>query len=389
MLDHPFFSCGFRPFFFAGALHAVFMTLYWGAGYAFFGGMPTPPGGPAAWHGQEMIFGFAVAALCGFLLTAVPEFTGTPSVSRGRLVFIFALWCGGRLAAWGSALPFVTLNAAFDTGVVVLLICYVARPLVSAVQQRGLLYALISLLAVALGYQAARLFGGDPLAWLRAALHLFTIFIVLALRRIGMRIVNRALEAGDSREQVFLPRPPATRIAVFAIALHGLAEITGMSNAIVGWLALAAAAGILNLMNDWHVGRALFRRWVLLLYGILWMLALGYLGAGLSLLCDAPPLWLSGARHLLAIGGVGLSVFVVFTIAGRSHSGYDLDERPWVPISAALIVCATLMRVAFSMHPHRVWILASALAWSVAFGTYLIYFGRILFAPRPDGEVGC
>ncbi|MDP1605288.1 MAG: NnrS family protein [Rhodocyclaceae bacterium] len=156
-------------------------------------------------------------------------------------------------------------------------------------------------------------------------------------------------------------------------------------NAIGGWLALAVCAALLNLLNDWHVGRSLFSRWIFMLYGVYWLMALGYGLIGLSLLGAgfAP----SAGRHLLLIGALGLAVLVVMGVAGRTHSGRELDERPWVLVAAGLVVAAALLRALAGMSlvdipVPRLWMLA-ALAWIGAFTLYAAYSWRLLRSRRP------
>ncbi|MFA7292809.1 MAG: NnrS family protein, partial [Rhodocyclaceae bacterium] len=101
-LAHPLWLCGFRPFFLAAAISAAGLIGLWSA---FLGhGLPLPPvpGGSFVWHAHELIFGFALAAVAGFALTAIPEFTGTTSVPAKPVRLLFALWLAGRAGFWVS-----------------------------------------------------------------------------------------------------------------------------------------------------------------------------------------------------------------------------------------------------------------------------------------------
>jgi len=383
------FYCGFRPFFFGGATYAVMVTLAWAAAFAWPGQAFIPGGGSVLWHSQEMIWGFAMAALCGFLLTAVPTFTQSTPVQGAPLALLFSLWCAGRLTALGSPAPLQLLNAVCDLATLAGLLFFIGRPLWRSAEHRSLGWALLALLCVSAGYQLSRFIGGDPAAWMRLALVLFFVFIVLAARRIGMRIVNQTLVKQGIDDRVFMPRPPHTRIAVACLLLHGMAEFAGLRAPVTAWLALAAGAAVFNLTNDWHIGRVLLRRWVALFYIVLWMLGLGYAVMGFAVLAEASPSWVNGGRHLAAIGAIGLATLAVFSIAGRAHAGYETDERPWVLFAAGLILFAAAARLVYAMNFHWYWAAASALAWAGAFALYLKYFYRVLTGPRPDGGTGC
>ena len=156
-----------------------------------------------------------------------------------------------------------------------------------------------------------------------------------------------------------------------------------------GWLALAAAAGIFNLLNDWHIGRTLWRRWVLMLYGVYVLMAAGYAVMGLSLVLGGGAF--SAGRHLLTVGALSLNIFVVMGIAGRMHCGHTLDERAWLPAGALMLVTAALVRasVAWSGVDSRFLLAASGLLWSAAFTLYAWEMARSLFSKREDGGVGC
>ncbi len=149
---------------------------------------------------------------------------------------------------------------------------------------------------------------------------------------------------------------------------------------LTGWLALAAAAALLHLLNDWHIGRPLFRRWPLMLYGVYVAMAAGYALMGTSLVLGGGTF--SGGRHLLTVGALGLNIFLVMCIAGRTHSGQPLDEGFWVPLAAALIVGAALLRAG----SHHV---VAGLLWTAAFALCAWHLVPLWLRPRDDGRTGC
>jgi uncharacterized protein involved in response to NO len=148
---------------------------------------------------------------------------------------------------------------------------------------------------------------------------------------------------------------------------------------------------MLNLLNDWHIGRALLARWALLLYAVYWLTAAGY---GLLVAAHVGALIaLSAGRHLLLAGAMSLAILVVMSIAGRIHAGHGLDRRKWVWWVAAALVAGALLRAAGGttwLAGATVWTQgAAALLWAAAFALYLVFNGRVLLGPRPDGRAGC
>ncbi len=394
---HPVWLCGFRPFFlFAAAGIPLFMLLWLGFLLA---GLPLPavPGGPFVWHAHELIFGVALAAVTGFSLTAIPEFTTTADFPRSAVQRLAALWLLGRLAFWTSGLiglPALAVSAAAHLGLLGYLAALLAPRLWRDPERRQIsfLWAIAALFACVAGFYAEAFLDANPARWLHATLGVLMILIVVALSRISMRIVNAAIEeqAGDEAPaEEYRARPPRRNLAIFCIALFTLAELFAPNARLGGWLGLAAAAALFNLLNDWHVGRALFRRWALMLYAIYVFMATGYLLMGSAILFDGG--FFSAGRHLTAVGAMGLAIYAVLCIAGRQHCGHPLDERPWVPVGAWLIGLGALARAATALPgvPADPLFALAGLSWGGAFASYLWHMAPLLLAPRTDGGKGC
>jgi uncharacterized protein involved in response to NO len=380
-------------------------------------GLPEVPGGPIAWHAHELLFGFGLAAVAGFVLTAVPEFTSTPAFGRRVTLALLLCWAAARVAFWLSGMLGVAgavLAALLNSGFVAAVVVLVAPRLWRDPERRHLsfLWGLAAMWLLVSGFHADVLRGLYPMRWALAGVGAMMVLIVVAMSRVSMRIVNDALDAerlrraaaqGDAMagERPRLPgedgdelpayraRPPRRNLAVFGIAVYTLAEFALPGSPIAGWTALAAAAAVLNLLNDWHVGRALLTRWAFTLYAVYWMMALGYGLIGLSLLgvAVAP----SAGLHLLTVGAMGLSIFGVLCIAGRTHSGYELDMRPWVPVAALAIGAAALARAAAGLPGMPVAGLqaASVAAWVLGYGLAAVFLGAVFLRPRPDAGTGC
>ena len=382
--------CPFRPFFLLTASHALLAMGYWLG--ALLGILPLPnlPGGAVIWHAHELIFGFAAASIAGFLLTAIIEFTGAPPVRRRTVQILLVLWFGGRLAYALSGLLGVIPAALFDLAFLLLLIALIAGPLWRDPSRRHLAFfhALSALTVSHAGFYLALWRQVDAMPWLLLAVGLLMILIIVALSRISMRLVNDVLAAQGGIAAPYLARPPRRNLAIFSIAAYSVGEFLLPSNAATGWLALAAAASVFNLLNDWHVGRALFQRWVMIPYLVYWCMALGYATIGLGLLSDGN--FNSAGHHLLLVGALGLSILIVMAVAGRMHSGYGLDHRRWLPLAAGLLLSAGVLRAAASLGAAYTPLLHSAATlWLLAWGIYLAYSWKVLAGPRPDQGLGC
>lgn len=396
----PLWSCGHRPFFLAASLAAIGLMLAWMAHLG--AGLPLPAvlGGPSVWHGHELLFGLALAAIAGFSLTAVPEFTGSAAIPPRPVIWLSGVWLLGRLAyaASGSASPgqpALLLAGCAHLGVIAGLIWLLAPRLWRQAQRPhlGLLWLLLLLGGCIGGFYVDAWLGRHPGRWLHAALGVVMLLIVFALGRISMSVVNAALaETHPTRPPHYLARPPRRQLVLCCIALYTASEWLAPGGRTAGWLALASAAAIANLLNDWHVGRALLRRWPLLLYVSLIGMAAGYALIGLSLLDLAPRAGsLNAGRHLLTIAALGLTLLGVFCIAGRTHCGAALDRGPWVSVAALLLLAAAGLRAtpALFAGTHLPALLAAAACWILAFVLIAVQLGPMFWQARTDAGSGC
>jgi len=399
--DWPVFMCGFRPFFILTAASAVLLTLVWLLMLR--GILPAGmPGGSVLWHGHEMLFGFVTAAIAGFVLTAVPEFTRTAPPGRHALLRMLLLWLAARLAyalagSWPAVIglwPAALCNLALW----VLLLVEVLPRVWNAPQRQhvSFAWALAALALLQVGFFAAASLGGNSLAWLYAAVGAVMILIIIATSRVSMSVVNGLVEQGhpdrqETDEVGYLARPPRRNLAIVTIGICSATEFALGHDIITGWTALAAAAAMLNLLNDWHIGRALFTRWALMLYASYWLIALGYGLMGAAWL--GAPLLPSAGRHLLMAGAMGLSIFAIMVVVGRIHAGLWLDRRRWLPVTAALLVMAALLRAAAGLYALAPWMTllhaASGTLWAACFALYLGVTWVVLSGPRSDGQEGC
>jgi len=393
-LEHPLWLCGFRPFFVATMLAAPLSVGLWLLHLVLGLPLPAVAGGTLAWHAHELIFGFVLAAVAGFVLTGVPEFTHSVAVPARTVRRLVGLWLLGRVAFWGSGWgghTSLAISALAHLGVLTGLMVVLAPRLWQDPERRHLafLWGLGALAVCVAGFYADALLGSNSLRWLHAALGVLMVLIVVALSRISMRIVNNALVEAGVAGVDYLARPPRRNLAIVAITLCTVAELLGWSERIHGWLALAVTAALLNLMNDWHVGRALFRRWPFMLYGVYVLMAAGYATMGVTLLMGSSGG--SAGLHLLTVGALGLSIYVVMCIAGATHSGRAPDERVWVPVGAGLLVAAALVR-ALAAWPGvdvLLCLAVSGVLWSGAFVLLACHMLAMLVSPRTDGAAGC
>lgn len=383
------FGHGFRPFFLLTAIWALASLAVWLLALS---GAPLPEGplAIARWHAHEMIAGFIGAAMGGFLLTAIPNWTGRPAYAGWPLIGLAALFVIARLVLLPGA-PFpATLTA-----------------IIALLPLPGLL---LMVLPALIKERTARLFGppalilvfwvgdllmlGDMAGWwtgMFAAGRLLALDVALVLvGLIGGRIVptftlNALRAAGTPREA---PRDNwPDRAAIMALVVMAVVDLLAPDGLAAGMISALAAALVLLRMSRWH-GLMTLRQ------PIVWVLHLAYLLIGVALATKAAWLlagadWASGWLHLQAVGAIATMILAVMTRATLGHTGRDLVVAPPVVLAYALLPLAALLR-AFGplvMTASAAYLLAG-LAWVGAFGIFLAVFGPMLLSPRADGKPG-
>lgn len=389
---HPLLAEGLKLFFPLAAAHAVLLPLAW---VALFGlGLPfareVPPG---QWHAHEMIFGTYGAALAGFLASAMPEWTDTKARSGKALLLLAGLWLPGRLIGLVGADALIIIAAATDLAFLLLLLFFVATPLVARRSTRhGSFVLWVGLFALLeLSIRAAWLTGETALSGrlLHAALAVFLVFLSLAIARINVVVVNHALDPSGETTP-YRPHPGRQNLTAGLVSLQLAAALLWPDSAVSAWLALAAAAAFFDRLAEWFIGRAVLRAELLALAAANTYGGLGFLAIGLSGL--GAPLSPTTGLHLLSVGALGLAVMAVFVIAGLRHSDRDLVLPASAKYALAAMAAAGLVRtlpeLGIGAGLAGLHYTLAAMLWSAAFAIWLVGFWPILNAGKGE-DSGC
>jgi uncharacterized protein involved in response to NO len=384
-------ALGFRPFFLAVGIEGVGLMLAWLA--MLYGWLPAPAWlDPFLWHGHEMLFGLVFAAIAGFLLTAVPNWTGTPPVAGARLAALVALWLLGRIGmATAGALPRATVAAA-DFAFPLALFVAVARPIVGAREKRqaGVL-ALLATLAVVNGAVHLDALGVAPGAG-RPALRLAIVLVALLILVIGGRITPSFTQSAIVRAGAAATvrvRPTLDRLSVAAALALALAELLAPRSLATGASAAAAALVTLARMSGWQTRFALGDALVASLHA-----AFAWVGAGFAAIALADlgaPVPPTVALHALTAGAMGAMILAVMTRVALGHTGRPLVAPRSARIAYVLVSAGALARVLGPLlapgAQRAAWSVAGLL-WAGAFAAFLAGYAGILLRPRADGRPG-
>jgi uncharacterized protein involved in response to NO len=375
-------ALGFRPFYLLAALFAAVAVPAWVADLAGYG-WPAGYLGGLAWHQHEMVFGFALAVIAGFLLTAARVWTGRPTPSGVPLALLAAHWFAARVLmltgpGWLAAL----VDGAFPF----VLAAVLARPILAARNRRNYF---VPLLLVALGLGNAcfhlsslGLIAAPASLAAQGSLYLIVILLIVMAGRVVPSFTASALPQAKLRRSTVLDRA-ALALSVIALAC-ALTELGG-------WLSAApafAAAALHAARQAGWAPLATRRR------PILWILHLSHawIPVGFVLLGLAAFGIVIGAAalHAFAVGAVSGTIVGMITRTALGHTGRPLAAGGAEILAYVLVLAAALLRLtaALILSAYLPLVIASAALWSAAFLTYFVAYAPRLARPRLDGMPG-
>jgi uncharacterized protein involved in response to NO len=359
---------GFRPFYLLASSFAALSVPLWALQYA--GALGTPYLHGPLWHAHEMLFGFVLAVMVGFLFTAGRNWSGQPTPTGAPLAALAMLWLAARVLVltpygWAAA----AANTAFPLAAALAL----ARPLVAAGNRRNYFFvALLVLLAAAALALHLSLLGVLPLPG-RSAIQLGLDIVLFVMAVMAGRVLPMFTNNG-------VPGARAVR--------HPALELADPQGLALAWLAAAAAA--LHLARWW-----LWQPWKTLRTPIVWVLHAAYLWipVHLALRATAHLGWSSAslAAHALMVGAAGGLIIGMMTRTARGHTARPLRADRADVACYLLVLGAALVRVAAPLllpQATMAAVLTSALLWSAGFGLYAWRYAPVLLRPRLDGKPG-
>lgn len=372
---------GFRPFFLLAGTFAAVVVPVWV--WSLTGG-PAPRGvlGGMSWHAHEMIFGFTVAVISGFLLTAVENWTGRPTLRGPALLGVAGVWAAARVALWWPGWVGPTL----DLMVLPLVAVGIGRPLWQTRNLRNLPFvALLGglwLTNLTVYLEAAGVVPGSTAVAHRVAVHLIAVIILVVAGRVVPMFTRNA--TGDERVHRLAT---VDRVAIGATVVLAALQpwpTTSVTGVVAG---VAGAATLARMWGWWSPG--VWSR------PLLWVLHLGHasVGVGLSmsaLVAIGVPVG-SSALHLITVGGIGLLTIGMMARVSLGHTGRPIFVGTRVAVAFSAVALAAVVRALGPLlEPSRTstWWWGAAALWAFGFALFVWMYARILITPRADGRPG-
>lgn len=389
MNDHSskfvLFSYGFRPFFLLAALHAIIVLSLWL--YIFFTGYWWNGNLTAQlWHGHEMLFGFVEAAIAGFLLTAVPAWTGKRAISGWPLFILVLAWLTGRLIMVFYSLFSVWIVSIVDLAFFPLL-GVMLFPSLSKGKPRNMIFLLLlaTLFTANLLFHIAIANNNTLFASNNLLFGVNTVLVLISI--IGGRIIPAFTQGAMQRTDATFtikPFPALDRIAILSILIILVTDLFWPYSITSGWLAIIAALLHAIRFARWKTFSGQGEAIVLILHVAYAWLIIGLVLKGLFLVTGLS--FSTGWLHAFTVGAFATMIMAVMTRASLGHTGRPLVAPPLVKMSYVFITLAAIVRVTGPAFPesYSISIAVSGMFWIIAFTLFLIVYIPILVTPRVE-----
>ncbi len=382
VLNHPFLGRGFRPFFLLGALYSIVILLIWGG---FFAGYVLPPSfmiNFISWHGHEMIYGFTMAIVAGFLLTAVANWTGREPARQIHLAGLCALWLVGRVVMnFDLGLPEIAIIVV-EGAFILALALSLCIPLLKKWNNRNFVF--LVLLSILLACDMTFLITQDSILLYVAVMIIVTMISLVGGRIIPAFTVVAIHERGEEAKQT--PQEKLDVMVFISLALIILALVfIGQEGAVLAGTAFLSAIIHALRLRRYHTRRILGDPMVWILHvGYGWVVV-GLLLVGISAL-DFIPFVI--ALHAFTAGAIGSMTLGMMCRLALTHTKRKLNSTKPTVLSFSLLQCAAIMRIfGVSMVPDYTveWLIGSAALWALSFALYILIYTPIMWNPKPDG----
>ena len=384
-----FLSLGFRPFFTMAAVFAVLSMLAW-TGVVVFGWQTDFMVLPATtWHAHEMIYGYSLAVIAGFLLTAVRNWTGLQTLHGAPLLLLLLLWLAGRLLLLAGAAVPLQIVALVDGLFMVWLIGALLVPVIKVRQwkQLGIISKLLLLLLSNGVFYAGAL--GIIENGMRIGLYSGVYLVIALVFVMGRRVMPFFIEKGVDYPVQLKNRPWLDMASLVLFLAFWIADIAHPDSLPVALLAMGLMVLHAIRLAGWHTPGIWQKPLLWVLYvGYGWLIAGFALKAAVVFFGISPFLPL----HAFAYGGIGMITVGMMARVTLGHTGRNVFDPPPVLfwIFTALLAGSSFRVLLPLLDPGRylAWTGISQVFWIGAFTAFLVIHLPMLTRPRADGQPG-
>lgn len=384
----PLFRLAFRPFFLFGSLFSVIAVGLWVmtlAGWINF----APYGGGIWWHSHEMLFGFVVAIVVGFLLTAVQNWSGIPGVNGGALMSLVSIWLIARILLLVDIGLSPWLLAIIDTAFMPIAAIFLALPILKKKLYRNLFFIPLLFLMSATNFLMHwALISGDY-QWINKGSYAMVMLVTFLICVMGGRVIPM-FTANGTRTVKVEPIAWLEKLSIVSMALAALAFMSGLN--LPHWI----MGTITFLATTVHLVRCLrWRFWVTFKTPLVWSLHMSYFCIPLGLFLLSLHYWFatisfSLALHMLTVGGMATMILAMISRVSLGHTGRMIVVGHVMGTAFAALIIAAFVRslLPLVIDDYISVLIVSSAFWVIGFGLFVVKYFSILTQARIDGRPG-
>jgi len=385
----PILRLGFRPFFLAAGIFAIIAMLVWMMSYVFsvkfaFSGLPA-----GIWHAHEMIFGYVLAVVAGFLLTAIKNWTGIEVLRGKMLALLFFLWLVPRVLLLSSLMLPIAVIAAIDIAFIIMLILVCLRPvlIVKQYKQLGIVSKLLLLMLCNMTFYLG-LAGvlEDGVQWgLYSALYMIIALIFVMMRRVMPMFIRNGVD-GDVE---LINRAWVDHSSLLLLVSIWVSDVFTDLDELTALFAVGLTLLHTLRLSGWYTNKIWSKPLVWILVVAYASLILGFALKALSIISGISPFL---SLHAFTAGGIGLLTIGMMSRVSLGHTGRNVFDPPAIIFwSFAVLLLGVIVRVIFplfSMDLYVYWVGISQVLWIIAFAIFVFVYAPMLWSARVDGRDG-
>ena len=379
------FALGFRPFFLFAAFSAFSLIILWLfelSGKITISGYYTPTG----WHAHEMLFGYTVAVIAGFLLTAAGNWTGMKMINGKQLALLSVVFLLGRLAPFIPELPYWAI-AALDLSFLPLVALLIGIPVIKVKQWSNFVFVpLILAMAAAnlmVHLSALNIIDSSIVIGSRVMIYLVILLIVIMGGRVIPFFTERGVAGVTTKKWLWIER-----FSSLSVILMVLGEVFFTDSKAIGYIAMFAAVANFIRVAGWYSNKI----WQV---PLVWILQVGYLWIVFGFVIKGWVIFDINeslfAFHAFTVGGIGVMTLGMMARVSIGHTGREMVLSSWMTFAFILINIAAITRVILPMfmpHLYLFFIQFSGWLWASAFIIFFIVYTPMWMRPRIDGRPG-
>lgn len=385
---YAFLQLGFRPFFLASMIFAVIAIALWMGIYVFKINLNLAYSA-TTWHAHEMIFGYSMAVIAGFLLTAVKNWTGVQTLQGVQLLLLFLLWLSARFFSFEALLIHPYLLALSDLLFNLLLCIAILAPIVKTKSWTHLIIAsklVLLLLANTVFYLGFLNIWPEGINY---GLYMGLYLVLALIFTMGRRVIPFFIERGVDENFTATNKKWLDISSLFLFLTYSILKITHFNTDVT-----AVVAIILFLLHSYRLygwyTRGIWAK------PLVWSLYIGYSWLVIGFLLDAFNHFFSYSPflslHAFALGGIGTITVAMMARVALGHTGRNIAQPPvflsWIFIIFWLGVFIRVILPIYYTHSYELLIASAQVLWITAFILMTLIYFPILIKARVDGRYG-